>query len=327
MNAAAGTPAIVHAPFPRYMAVASAVGAVGLIASVGTLAESFEPIFGPGWSLLVAALIDVLALSLIYWAVAAVRAGLSPFGPRLAAHACILASVVAQAVTGYQGLAGGMSGWTSAAAHCIGPAVLALALELIARHFIAAHRALLAPARAQEVLRVQIARAAAGLPVRLDECAAAVVEAARANVVDIRALAATISADDVRSAPAMRALVTAVWPTTDLLPLPAPGAAAADAAAGLQLGHDRSATQRAGASRRPVPDSPSAARPVKGPKRAALDVDDLVLPAQAVAQDLTRAGERVTRASLATGLRARGLPCSTDKAQALLPLLRAQQSA
>lgn len=216
---------IVHTPFPRYMAVTAAVGAVGLVASVGTLAESFEPIFGPGWSLLVAALIDVLALSLTYWAVAAVRAGLPPAGPRLAAHACILASVAAQAVTGYQGLAGGMSGWTSAAAHCIGPAVLALALELIARHFIAEHRALLAPARAQEVLRVQIARAAAGLPVRLDECADAVVEAARADVVDIRALAATISADEVRAAPAMRALVTAVWPTTDLLPQPGPGTA------------------------------------------------------------------------------------------------------
>lgn len=221
---------IVHTPFPRYMLVTAAVGAVGLVASVGTLAASFEPIFGSGWSLLVAALIDVLALSLTYWAVAAVRSGLPPHGPRLAAHACILASVVAQAVTGFQGLAGGMSGWTSAAAHCIGPAVLALALELIARHFVAEHRAQLAPIRAQEVLRVQIARAAAGLPVRLDECAAAVVEAARADVVDVRALAATISADDVRSAPAMRALVTAVWPSPDLLPAPAAGTAQVQAA-------------------------------------------------------------------------------------------------
>lgn len=57
-------------------------------------------------------------------------------------------------------------------------------------------------------------------------------------------------------------------------------------------------------------------------RRSPVAVDDLVLPAQAVALDLLRAGQKVNRAELAKGLRARGHACSTDKAQALMPLVR-----
>lgn len=75
--------------------------------------------------------------------------------------------------------------------------------------------------------------------------------------------------------------------------------------------------------------SPAVSTPVTGTDRAparsrALDVDDLVLPAQAVARDLVRAGQKVNRATLAAGLRDRRLSCSTEKAQALMPLIREQ---
>ena len=79
----------------------------------------------------------------------------------------------------------------------------------------------------------------------------------------------------------------------------------------------------------PAPVSPAVTKPVPGTRAAparsrALDIDDLVLPAQAVAQDLVRAGQKVNRATLAAGLRDRRLACSTEKAQLLMPLVRKQ---
>jgi hypothetical protein len=85
---------------------------------------------------------------------------------------------------------------------------------LIARHYTAKHRARNAPRRADETLRVEIAKAATGLPVDLRRCAKAVVEAARAGVVDIRGLARLIPAGELEEAPAMRALCAVVDPAT-----------------------------------------------------------------------------------------------------------------
>lgn len=75
----------------------------------------------------------------------------------------------------------------------------------------------------------------------------------------------------------------------------------------------------------PEPVSPAVTGTDKPRARVrALDVSELVLPAQAVARDLVRAGQKVNRATLAAGLRDRRLSCSTEKAQALMPLIREQ---
>lgn len=192
--------------FPWYMGVTAGVGAVGLVTGVGTLASAFEPMFGSIWAWGAALLLDTLALALTVWAIQATRANLPAAAPRTAAHLCIAASVAMQAVTAYQGLAGGASGWTSALAHTIPPLVLCLALELITRHFLAEYRAQRAPVAAAETLRVQVARAATGLPVDMSKCAKAVVEAARADTVDIQVLARTLDPSEIAAHPALRAL-------------------------------------------------------------------------------------------------------------------------
>lgn len=76
----------------------------------------------------------------------------------------------------------------------------------------------------------------------------------------------------------------------------------------------------------PMPPPVTADRPVTTDRvpRVPVTVDDLVLPAQAVARDLARTGQKVNRANLARGLRDRGHACSTDKAQALMPVIREQ---
>lgn len=199
--------------FPWYMGVTAGVGAAGLITGVGTLTAAFRPMFGP-WAIGAAVLLDLLALALTVWAVQATRSGIPAAAPRTSAHICVAASVLAQAVTAYQGLAGGLSGWTSAVLHTIPPLVLCLALELIARHYTAQHRARNAPRRADETLRVEVAKAATGLPVDLRRCAKAVVEAARAGVVDVRGLARLIPSGELEEAPAMRALCAVVDPNT-----------------------------------------------------------------------------------------------------------------
>jgi hypothetical protein len=193
---------------PWHMTAVAGVGAMGLITGCGTLASAFRPMFGP-WAWGVAVLLDLLALSLTVWAIQAVRTGM-PFGaPRVAAHGCVVASVAAQAVTAFQGLSGEIGGWTSAILHTIPPLVLCLALELIAHHYVVLYRSKTAPLRAHEILRVQIARAATGLPVDLRACATAVVAAARADVLDVRQMARLIPSGDVEDAPAMKALCAA----------------------------------------------------------------------------------------------------------------------
>lgn len=202
---------IIAERFPWYMGVTAGVGAVGLVTGIGTLAASFEPMFGP-WSWGAAVLLDMLALALTVWAVQATRTGVPAGAPRASAHLCVAASVLAQAVTAYQGLAGGRGGWTSAVLHTIPPLVLCLALELIARHYVAQHRSRNAPRRAEELLRVQVAKAATGLPVDLRRCANAVVDAARAGVVDVRVLARLVPSGELEEAPAMRALCAVADP-------------------------------------------------------------------------------------------------------------------
>lgn len=202
---------IVQERFPWYMWATAGVGAAGLVTSVGTLAAAFRPMFGAAaWG--AAVLLDMLALALTVWAVEATRSGISAAAPRSAAHLCVVASVAAQATTAYQGLSGGSAGWTSAVMHTIPPLVLCLALELIARHYVARHATQNAPEKAHEVLRVQIARAATGLPVDLRKCAAAVVEVARVDMVDVAVLARLIPSGDLETAPAMRALVAVAEP-------------------------------------------------------------------------------------------------------------------
>jgi hypothetical protein len=202
---------IIQQRFPWYMGVTAGVGTIGLVTGVGTLAASFQPMFGV-WSWGAAVLLDLLALALTVWAVQATRNDEPAIAPRSAAHICVAASVLAQSVTAYQGLSGGVGGWTSAAMHTIPPLVLCLALELIARHYTAQHAQRRAPRRAQETLRVQIAKAATGLPVDLRRCANAVVAAARADVVDVRVLAQLIPSGELEEAPAMRALCAVADP-------------------------------------------------------------------------------------------------------------------
>ena len=208
---------IVQQRFPWYMGVTAGVGTIGLVTGVGTLAASFQPMFGV-WSWGAAVLLDLLALALTVWAVQATRNDEPAIAPRSAAHLCVAASVLAQSVTAYQGLSGGTGGWTSAAMHTIPPLVLCLALELIARHYTAQHAQRRAPRRAQETLRVQIAKAATGLPVDLRRCANAVVAAARADVVDVRVLAQLIPSGELEEAPAMRALCSVADPNAVAIP-------------------------------------------------------------------------------------------------------------
>lgn len=63
------------------------------------------------------------------------------------------------------------------------------------------------------------------------------------------------------------------------------------------------------------------------PDRAgAPQVGDLLTDGRAVADDLARRGGRLTRAALIEGLRGRGCPVSTDRAGALLAVLRLERS-
>lgn len=57
--------------------------------------------------------------------------------------------------------------------------------------------------------------------------------------------------------------------------------------------------------------------------KPAVDVDDLLLVAQAVKADIEKAGQKLTRRALIQGLRDRSVPCGTDKANELLRLLTA----
>lgn len=56
--------------------------------------------------------------------------------------------------------------------------------------------------------------------------------------------------------------------------------------------------------------------------RPAVDVSDLLVVGQAVAADLARGGQPLTRDALRTGVRDRGHTCSTARAQALLTAVR-----
>jgi hypothetical protein len=202
---------IIKERFPWYMATTGAVGAIGLITGIGTLAASFEPLFGV-WAWGAAALIDLLALTLTVWAIQAVRSGVPAGLVRTCAHVCIGVSVLAQAVTAFQGLSGTVGGWTSALMHTVPPLILGLALELIYRHYATMWRRKVAPAQAAEVMREQLANAAVGRPVHLSKVQKAVVAAARANVLDMRALAHQLADDDLANIPAMRTLYAVVDP-------------------------------------------------------------------------------------------------------------------
>jgi hypothetical protein len=202
---------IIKERFPWYMGVVGAVGAIGLVTGVGTLTRAFDPMFG-AWAIGAAVLIDMLALALTVWAIQAVRSGVSAGLVRSSAHVCITVSVAAQAVTSFQGLSGTVGGWTSAVMHTIPPLVLGLALELIYRHYADQWRAKVAPAVAAETMREQLANAAVGRPVQLGKVQRAVVQAAIANVLDMRALAGQLAEEDLTNIPAMRTLHAVVDP-------------------------------------------------------------------------------------------------------------------
>jgi len=57
-----------------------------------------------------------------------------------------------------------------------------------------------------------------------------------------------------------------------------------------------------------------------------VDVTDLLHPGREVAEALDGAGEKLTRRTLVAALRERGLSCSTDRATALLSVLRAERA-
>lgn len=57
-----------------------------------------------------------------------------------------------------------------------------------------------------------------------------------------------------------------------------------------------------------------------------VDVTDLLHPGRAVADALAAAEEKLTRRALVTALRERGVSCSTDRATALLAVLRAERA-
>jgi hypothetical protein len=203
---------IVRERFPWYMGVTAFVGGVGLITGIGTLTEAFTPLFGAGWALGVAALIDTLAISLTVWAIQAMRGGIPAGLVRLCAHALIGVSIAAQAGTAYQGLSGTAGGWTSAAAHVIPPMVLGLALELIYRHYASLWRARTAPTLAAQVLREEAAKASVGVPVNERRVQRAVVECARAGTADMVAITARLSREDLSQSPALDTLLRITAP-------------------------------------------------------------------------------------------------------------------
>lgn len=215
---------IIRERFPWYMGVTAFVGAVGLITGVGTLTEAFTPLFGAGWALGVAALIDTLAISLTVWAIQAMRGGIPAGLVRLCAHALIGVSIAAQAATAYQGLSGTAGGWTSAAAHVIPPMVLGLALELIYRHYAALWRARTAPTLAAQILREEAAKASVGVPVDERRVQRAVVECARAGTADMAAITSRLSRQDLSESPALDTLLRIAAPrelTSEPAPAPA----------------------------------------------------------------------------------------------------------
>lgn len=215
---------IIRERFPWYMGVTASVGAVGLITGVGTLALAFTPLFGAGWALGVAALIDTLAISLTVWAIQAMRGGIPAGLVRLCAHALIGVSIAAQAATAYQGLSGTAGGWTSAAAHVIPPMVLGLALELIYRHYAALWRARTAPTLAAQILREEAAKASVGVPVDERRVQRAVVECARAGTADMAAITSRLSRQDLSESPALDTLLRIAAPrelTSEPAPAPA----------------------------------------------------------------------------------------------------------
>ncbi|WP_158220331.1 DUF2637 domain-containing protein [Kineosporia sp. A_224] len=67
---------------------------------------------------------------------------------------------------------------------------------------------------------------------------------------------------------------------------------------------------------------PARGRSAEDVPEAAVDVSDLLVVGQAVAADLHRIGQRLTRAALQSGVRDRGHTCSTARAQALLSAVR-----
>ena len=219
---------IIRERFPWYMGVTAFVGGVGLITGVGTLTEAFTPLFGAGWALGVAALIDTLAISLTVWAIQAMRGGIPAGLVRLCAHALIGVSIAAQATTSYQGLSGTAGGWTSAAAHTIPPMILGLALELIYRHYAALWRIRTAPTLAAQVLREEAAKASVGVAVNERRVQRAVVECARAGTADMRAITETARTQDLSSSPALSTLLRIVAPEIEAPPRtePAPSVAA-----------------------------------------------------------------------------------------------------
>lgn len=212
---------IVRERFPWYMGVTAFVGGVGLITGIGTLTQAFTPLFGAGWALGVAALIDTLAISLTVWAIQAMRGGIPAGLVRLCAHILIGISIVAQAGTSYQGLSGTSGGWTSASAHVIPPAVLGLALELIYRHYAALWRARTAPTRAAQVLREEAAKASVGVAVNERRVQRAVIECARAGTADMMAITDRVSREDLSQSPALDTLLRITAPR-ELPAAPAP---------------------------------------------------------------------------------------------------------
>lgn len=201
--------------FPWYMSLTCSVGVISLLTGIGTLTAAFRPMFGV-WALGAALLLDALALALTVWAIQSVRQGILARPVRLSAHGCILASMAAQATTAASDAAGGAISWVSAVMHTIAPAVLGLVLELIYQHFALKARKDTAPQRAAETMRVQLACAVVGRPVDLGDVQASVIEAARADVIDVRDLAGQLHDEDLLSIPAMRALHSVVDPESAL---------------------------------------------------------------------------------------------------------------
>lgn len=187
-------------PWPIW--TTGAVAGLALVTSVGTLAEAFEPWFGP-WALPVACLLDLIACTFSAWAIYEAREGQRALAARACAASCIGASVAAQVCTHVHDGAG------SAIAHGVAPAVLGAVLEMWVAWASRPFRMARAEERIREALRVEIARAATGMGARTGRAQRATVHAARAGIVDVGALARTLPENALTSAPAMRALCTA----------------------------------------------------------------------------------------------------------------------
>ena len=198
--------------FPWYMSTVGGVGAISLVTGVGTLTAGFVPLFGSLWAWGAAVLLDTLALSLTVWAIQSIRKGIPAGMVRLAAHGCIGVSVVVQATVAAQGLSSTAGGWTSAAMHTLPPMVFGLTLELIYQHYARQWRKELAPVLAAETMREQMARASVGCPVQLKKVQRAVIRASRAGILDMRALTAHLTDDDLLSNPAIRVLHSVIDP-------------------------------------------------------------------------------------------------------------------